>query len=208
MKFKISVLGTLMLLAAAPLMGSTVLTNRTVTLTWDPNPEGESITNYTVYASPTSNGVYSAVTQVNGSTTNATLTGLPAAERWYYLTARNFWGLESDPSEKVNTPVPATQVQGLAIVRIPTGVQLTWSNAPSAEMPKNYRVYSGTDVGNIASFTLLSQPTNTVHQEAMSPGFRAFYVTTSNFWGEGFPSAVITVPGPATAPGKPALSAD
>lgn len=208
MKRNYAALSVLLLLVTAPLLASTVLTNRQVTVVWDPNPEGESITNYTVYAASASNGVFSAVAQVNGATTNATLTGLAAGERWYYLTAKNFWGLESEPSVKVNTPATASKVEGLSVVRIPTGIQLNWSGNPTAEEIKNYRVYSGSNVADVGSFTVISSPTNTVHQEAMAPGFRAFFVTASNFWGEGFPSEIVTVPAPASAPGKPQLSAD
>lgn len=200
----------LLILALSHLSAFAVVatTNRTVIVAWDPNPSADQVTNYTLYAAPTSNGVYTAISSVVGSVTNTVLTNLVAQERWYYLTAKNFWGLESDPSEKVHTPDAPTQIQGLGVLRIPTGIQLTWSNSPPAEEIRNYRVYAGSNVADINSFTLISQPTNNVHQEAMAPGFRAFFVTATNFWGEGFQSAIITVPGLPGAPGQPKLNAN
>jgi len=199
MKLK-TVLAAALTILALPLLAADSMTNRTVSLTWDPLPADQDIQGFVIYHGPDEAGPFTTVMSVAGTATNANHTGLDAGIHWWYVAATNFWGVEGPPSGKVSTPAAPTKVGMPSIARTPTGVEITWPANPGPEEISGYRVYSGTDVGNIGSFQLLSTTTNQVHQEAMSPGFRAFFVTASNIWGEGFRSEITTVPALPTAP--------
>ena len=89
-----------------------------VTVAWDPNPEPD-IAEYAVYYGKTGTGE-----------TNKVSAGLEVQQEiqplwsgtnyWFYVTAKNAVGLESDPSEVLFYDTPATKPNA------PTGVVLTF----------------------------------------------------------------------------------
>lgn len=202
MKIKSPILAAILLAGIVCSSATTVGTTGNVKIGWDPNPVSDQVTGYKLYSAPAETGPFLPLLSVGGSVTNAVHTNAPVGIIWYYLTATNFWGLESDPSEKVHTPAGPTSVTNVTIVRIPTGVQVNWAANPTNQEIKSYLVYASTNVADISSFAVIGTPTNTFHQEVMAPGFRAFFVTASNYWGEGFRSEIKTVPALPAAPAR------
>lgn len=73
-----------------------------LTVLWNPNDPAEQIVNYRVYwAQGTQPFQFLADT---GTNTSYTITNAPPGVYRFYITARNFWTVESDPSDIVATP--------------------------------------------------------------------------------------------------------
>jgi hypothetical protein len=99
-----------------------------VTVAWDPNPEPD-IAGYHVYYGVVGSGVTNKVSP--GTTTQQQVISLQAqTQYWFYVTAFNTAGLESDPSETLTytTPVnlaPTVSLGGDRIAIIPDVVHLS-----------------------------------------------------------------------------------
>lgn len=77
-----------------------------LTILWSPNDPAEQIVNYRVYwAQGTQPFQFLADT---GESTTYTITNATPGVYRFYVTARNFWTIESDPSQTVATPPPPT----------------------------------------------------------------------------------------------------
>ncbi len=78
-----------------------------VTVAWDPNPETD-IAGYNVYYGVTGSGVTNKVTP--GTATQQQIISLqPQTQYWFYVTAFNIAGLESDPSQVLSYTTPVNQ---------------------------------------------------------------------------------------------------
>jgi len=78
-----------------------------VTVAWDPNPETD-IAGYRVYYGRVGTTVTNVVSP--GTTTQQQVISLsPATQYWFYVTAFNTAGLESDPSEVLTYTTPLNQ---------------------------------------------------------------------------------------------------
>lgn len=83
-----------------------VVSNSALTVLWDANDPSEQIVNYRVYwAQGTGPFQFLADT---GTATSYTLTNAAPGVYRFYITARNFWTIESDPSAVMSTPPPPT----------------------------------------------------------------------------------------------------
>jgi hypothetical protein len=80
------------------------LVGNTVTLMWDPNPEGD-LAGYKLYQGVAS-GVYTEPPTVLQKVTTYTVTGLAPGTYFYVLTAYNTAGDESGYSNEVSTSIP------------------------------------------------------------------------------------------------------
>lgn len=79
-------------------------TTNVVTVAWDPNPVEDVVTGYVVYYGLTSNTTTNKIPTVE---TQQAITNLTwNSEHWFYVTATNAVGLESDPSTVLNYTVP------------------------------------------------------------------------------------------------------
>lgn len=76
------------------------------TISWKPNDPSEQVTNYRVYWSQGQNPFQMLAD--TGTNTSYTITNIAPGVYRFYVTARNFWSLESDPSDTVATPPPAS----------------------------------------------------------------------------------------------------
>jgi len=101
-------LGTLLLLLTAAIARAQV--TNIVTVAWDANPEPNI--GYVVHYGLTSDTVTNKLrtASLEQSITNLTWN----AEHWFFVTATNEWGLESDPSTVLNYTVPAQPVKPAA----------------------------------------------------------------------------------------------
>lgn len=99
----------------------------TVTLKWDPNPAGDTVTSYSVYQA-TGSGGFTKIQNVLGTVTTASILNVSPGLYRFYVTASNQWG-ESTPSNTVQTPGTVPTPPGSLIltiaVRILPGGQLT-----------------------------------------------------------------------------------
>jgi hypothetical protein len=78
-----------------------------VTVAWDANPEPD-IASYNVYYGIVGSGVTNSISP--GSTTQQQVINLlPQTEYWFYVTAVNTAGLESDPSQVLTYTTPVNQ---------------------------------------------------------------------------------------------------
>ncbi len=78
-----------------------------VTVAWDPNPETD-IAGYNVYYGIVGSGVTNKVSP--GTTTQQQVISLqPQTQYWFYVTAFNTAGLESDPSQVLSYTTPFNQ---------------------------------------------------------------------------------------------------
>jgi hypothetical protein len=83
-----------------------IVSTSALTVIWDANDPTEQIVNYRVYwAQGTAPFQFLADT---GSATSYTITNATPGVYRFYVTARNFWTVESDPSNTVATPPPPT----------------------------------------------------------------------------------------------------
>lgn len=77
-----------------------------LTVAWQPNDPSEQIVNYRVYwAQGTNSFQFLADT---GTGTSYTITNAVPGVYRFYVTARNFWSVESDPSAITSTPPGAS----------------------------------------------------------------------------------------------------
>jgi fibronectin type 3 domain-containing protein len=77
-----------------------------LTVSWKANDPAEKVTNYRVYwAQGSAPFTFLADT---GTNTSYTITNAAPGVYRFYVTAWNFWNLESDPSDIASTPPPAT----------------------------------------------------------------------------------------------------
>lgn len=77
-----------------------------LTISWKPNDPAEQITNYRVYWAQGSEPFQLLAN--TGTNTSYTITYLNPGVYRFYITAMNFWSVESDPSEITGTPPSAT----------------------------------------------------------------------------------------------------
>jgi hypothetical protein len=76
----------------------------TATLTWDTNPASERVSKYVIYHAT---NTASAFVWFGETSTNAfSLPPLRSGSHFFYATAVNYLGLESDPCNQVLVPVP------------------------------------------------------------------------------------------------------
>lgn len=73
-----------------------------LTISWSPNDPAEQIVNYRVYWAQGT--LPFQVLADTGTETSYTITNAPPGVYRFYITARNFWTVESDPSGIVATP--------------------------------------------------------------------------------------------------------
>lgn len=101
------ILLVLLILGISALVARSQTTN-VVTVAWDPNPVEDVVTGYVVYYGLTSDTVTNklATTETQQAITNLTW----SAEHWFFVTATNAYGLESDPSTVLNYTVPEQPV--------------------------------------------------------------------------------------------------
>jgi hypothetical protein len=93
-------------IALVALLALAVSSTFGLTVLWSPNDPSEQITNYRVYwAQGIAPFQFLADT---GTNTSYTITNAAPGVYRFYVTAINFWSLESDPSTIVSTPPPAT----------------------------------------------------------------------------------------------------
>jgi len=88
----------------------------TITLSWDYGTNSPPDV-YKLYAStsltaPTTG--WTLIATVPGSIQEVTLSNVVAQQRWFYVTASNWWG-ESPPSNTTGTPQPPGQVTNMRI---------------------------------------------------------------------------------------------
>lgn len=125
-----------------------------VTVAWDPNPEPD-IAGYRVYYGVAGSGLTNIVNPVT-STQQSILSLVPQTPYWFYVTAVNTAGLESDPSEILTYTTPADLAPTLSIgpdrmAIVPATISLT-ATATDDWMAADQLVYSwqqtaGTSVG-------------------------------------------------------------
>ncbi|MBI1178175.1 hypothetical protein GC207_12140 [bacterium] len=93
--------------ACLGLAASAFATPDRVTVAWDPNPEPD-IAGYNVYYGVVGSGVTNKVSP--GTATQQQVISLkPQTQYWFYVTAFNTAGLESDPSQVLNYTTPVNQ---------------------------------------------------------------------------------------------------
>jgi predicted phage tail protein len=80
-----------------------------LTIRWGANDPAEQIVNYRVYWSQ-GTGPFQFLAD-NGTNTSYTITNATPGVYRFYVTASNFWSVESDPSSIASTPPPATPPQ-------------------------------------------------------------------------------------------------
>lgn len=84
-----------------------------VTVAWDPNPETD-IAGYNVYYGVVGAGVTNKVSP--GNTTQQQVVSLqPHTQYWFYVTAFNTEGLESDPSQVLTYTTPVNQAPTVSL---------------------------------------------------------------------------------------------
>jgi hypothetical protein len=83
-----------------------IVSSSALTVLWDANDPSEGIINYRVYwAQGTGPFQFLADT---GTVTSYTLTNAAPGVYRFFITARNFWTVESDPSQVASTPPAPT----------------------------------------------------------------------------------------------------
>jgi len=105
----------ILILASLTACASLIASN--VTLTWDFNAPEENITSYKLYEIIDGTNVIKYV--IPGTNNIITLTDVTPGKHEYFVTASNMWG-ESDPSNTVTTPAPATSPKAVKITIIVT----------------------------------------------------------------------------------------
>lgn len=102
--------GSMVVLLAAFLACCGFANGASVTLAWDPSPDG-SVTGYIVHQG-SSSGAYTRSTRV-GNVTEAVVADLVVGATYFFVvTAHNSAGLESIPSNEVRYTVPVPDAQG------------------------------------------------------------------------------------------------
>jgi hypothetical protein len=144
---------------------------QSVTVAWDPNPEGD-IEGYTVYYGNAS-GRYTNSVPV-GNVTNATVHGLVADTTYYFtVTARNTAGLESDPSNEIAYSPPT------AIVNHPPSAVL--GGCETTEDTQTVIALAGSDPdGDALTFAIVSAPQ---HGQLTGTAPNLFYTPDANYSG-------------------------
>lgn len=123
-------LTSILLLSAAVISSAAQTFTNQVIVAWDPNPE-PNISEYQVYWGPTNNVAITNVSSAGLSTTNLVNLGQEwETTYWFYVTAKNEFGLESDPSTVL---FHTTQVEPVK----PT---------PPVTLPLEAWIYSGTNI--------------------------------------------------------------
>lgn len=169
-----------------------------VTVAWDRNPEPD-VDLYKVYYGPVGSGTTNSVPAGNNlqqAVTNLTYD----VEHWFYVTANNTVGLESDPS----TVLTYTPILGAPPVP-PASVTVAWDPNPETDIA-GYRVYSGevgTTITNMVDVATTSSPVTNLTRSVE----HWFYVTAYNTYGlESDPSTVLTyTPSEFPTPHRPTL---
>lgn len=152
-----------------------------VRIAWDPNPEN-NIAGYRIYFGQTSGGQTNIVEVGNntvGSVTNLAF----ATSYFFYVTAYNVFGLESDPSETLNYTTPAFVPLSLSlephlIVMTPSDVTLRPSLSgylqPGAGLTISWQQLGGPEWLTVAGLTTLA-PT----LQLRTPGYYNLQLTVT-----------------------------
>lgn len=134
-----------------------------VTVAWDPNPETD-IAGYRVYYGRAGTTVTNVVTP-GTATQQQVVSLLPATQYWFYVTAFNTAGLESDPSQVLTytTPVNAAPTVTLGPDRIAIipgthslTAQATDDYLPVSSLTKSWSQLSGPGTATMTGATTLS----------------------------------------------------
>lgn len=107
------------------IVAANAATNK-VTVAWDPNPEPD-IAEYRIYYGVTASGVTNSIA-VGTATQGDVLPLWGGLEYWFFVTAKNTAGLESDPSTVLLYETPAIKPNA------PTGLVLTFELLTSTDV--------------------------------------------------------------------------
>ena len=173
---------------------------RAVTLAWNPNPESD-IGGYRLFWGETN---APATSREVGNTTQTQVTNLAGGRTYYfYLTAYNSAGLESDPSSTVfysqpqSGQIPAAPSNLSGVADSPTQIRLQWSDNSSNET--GFRLLRSTN----GTYLPIELPANTTNYTDidLTPATQCSYkVHAFNSAGNSPDSATISVSTQSTPP--------
>lgn len=153
-----------------------------VTVAWDPNPETD-IAGYRVYYGQVGTSVTNTVSP--GTTTQQQVISLlPATQYWFYVTAFNTAGLESDPSTVLTytTPVNAapTVTLGADRIAIIPGTHSITADATDDYLPATSLTKTWTQLSGPATASITGGTTLTPQFTFPSPGTYSLRVTVND----------------------------
>ncbi len=159
--------------------GASLSASPTVRIAWDPNPEN-NIAGYRIYFGLTSGGQTNIV-DVGDNTVGSIANLAVATSYFFYVTAYNVFGLESDPSEILTyeTPGPLSlELEPHLIVMTPSDVtlrpRLSGYREPEAAMTISWQQLGGPEWLTVAGLTTLT-PT----LQLRAPGYYDLQLTVT-----------------------------
>jgi hypothetical protein len=172
------------------------LETKSVTVLWDPNPEND-IAGYRLFWGETNSA---ATVRDVGNVTQTQVTNLVAGRTYYfYLTAYNTSGLESDPSTNVfytqpqSVPATPSGFSGTAVSS--TQISLRWTDNSSNETGFHLMRKAGS--GGIYTTITLGANATTYTDSGLTAGTQYFYkINAFNSSGNSTDSAEISVTTP------------
>ena len=157
--------------------GASLSASPTVRIAWDPNPEN-NIAGYRIYFGLTSGGQTNIV-DVGDNTVGSIANLAVATSYFFYVTAYNVFGLESDPSEILTyeTPGPLSlELEPHLIVMTPSDVtlrpSLSGDRQPGTNLEISWQQLGGPEWLTVAGLTTLA-PT----LQLRTPGYYTFQLT-------------------------------
>ncbi len=144
------------------ILGADLTAAPSVRVAWDPNPE-TNIQGYRIYYGPT--GGSTNLVDVGNLTTGAVTNLAYATSYFFYVTAYNTFGLESDPSETLTYTTPAFSPLSLSmephlIVLAPSVVTLrpglTGDRQPGTALTFSWQQLGGPEWLTVAGLTTLT----------------------------------------------------